>query len=179
MQNLTRRTALRAGVGALLGSLAGCSALPTDSSEPDDLTFERLDATAVYVADGVELSLPAEIQTVEATNNADLLLLSDEPDADAERAVEWLADDRVLALLGDGAEATWLSWARSDAFRDAFGDDGIADSEPDPWLLVGAAIGTAVKTYRNSWSDGPRDRDVLRALDERLAAIERETPSGA
>jgi hypothetical protein len=33
-----------------------------------------------------------------------------------------------------------------------------------------------MKTYRRSWSDSPRNRDILRALDETLVAIENETP---
>lgn len=176
MRYCTRRGALRSGGIALLSSLAGCSAITTNAADPEDLTYERLDVTAVYVADDVELPMPSEVETVEATHNADLLLLPDETEADADQVVEWLSDDRVLAILGDSSEATWLSWARSDAFRDAFKNEGYGDSEPDPSLVVGAKIGLYVKTYRRSWSDGPRNRDVLRALDESLIAIEDETP---
>lgn len=178
MRQCSRRRALRAGGVALLGSFAGCSALQTDSADADDLSFERLHVTAVYVADGVELSTPGVVETVDNPHNADLLVLPDDTDADAEQVVEWLADDRVLALLGDESEATWLSWARSDAFSDAFENEGYSDSEPDPSLLIGSKIGLYVKTYRRSWADGPRNRDVLRALDETLAAIETETPPG-
>ena len=176
MRPCTRRRALRTGGIALFSSLAGCSALTTDDAGPDDWTFEQLDATAVYVADGADVSVPSEVSTVDNANNADLLLLPDETTADADQVVEWLAADRVLAILGDGSEATWLSWARSDAFRDTFENEGFGDSEPDPSLVVGATIGLYVKTYRRSWSDGPRNRDVLRALDETLVAIENETP---
>jgi hypothetical protein len=178
MRHCTRRTALRTGCLALLGSLAGCSALPTGTSGAEDLTFERLDVTAVYVAEGVELSVPAEVQTVSAAHNADLLVLPGDTGADADQVVEWFADDRTVALLGDRSEATWLSWARSDAFEDAFANEGFADSEPDPSLIVGARIGQYVRTYRHSWADGPRDRDVLRALDESLVDVEEETPPG-
>lgn len=140
------------------------------------MAFEQLDVTAVYVADGVTVAVPPEVSTVDNANNADLLLLPDETSADADQVVEWLADDRVLAILGDRSEAAWLSWARSDAFRDTFETEGFGDSGPDPSLVVGATIGLYVKTYRRSWSEGPRNRDILRALDETLVAIERETP---
>lgn len=175
MRHCTRRTALRACGVAALGSFAGCSALPRDSSDTEDPSYERLDVTAVYVADGVELSIPAEIETVNAPYNADLLVLPDDTNADANQAVEWLTDERVLALLGENSEATWLSWTRSDAFRDAFANEGYGDSEPDPSLVVGARIGLRTTTYRYSWGDEPRDRDVFEALDESLVAIETET----
>lgn len=178
MRPCTRRSALCAGSTALLGLFVGCSALPAGSAGTEDPTFERLDTTAVYVDDEVELSMPAEIETVGATHNADLLVLPGDTDADAEQAVEWFADDRVVALLGDSSEATWLSWARSDAFRDAFENQGYSDAEPDPSLVIGAKVGLYVKTYRRSWSGVPRDRDVLRALDESLVDVEEETPPG-
>lgn len=178
MQQYTRRDTLLAGSIALLGSLTGCSAFQTDESDAEDLTFERLDVTAVYVVDDVEVSMPAEVETVDNTYNADLLVLPGDTDADADQAVEWLADDRVLALLGNSAEQTWISWARSDAFDDTFSNEGYSDAEPDLQLVIGAKIGLYVKTYRHSWSGGPRDRNVLTALDESLVAIEQETPPG-
>lgn len=173
----TRRRLL-AGAGAgLVGGLAGCVGL-TDDGSPDDLRFQRLQTTAVYVDDGVALSMPDEIETVRATNNADLLVLPGDAGVEAEQAVDWLADDRVLALLGDDAEATWLAWARSDAFRDAFENEGLADGDPDPQLLVAATVDLHVPTYRRTWADGPRDRDVLRALDETLVDLAERTPRG-
>lgn len=120
MQHCTRRSTLRVIGIALFSLFVGCSALSTDSSDFENLSFERLDATAVYVTDGVELSMPAEVQTVDGTHNADLLVLPGDTNTNAQKAVKWLADDRVIALLGDSSEPTWLSWTRSDAFRDAF-----------------------------------------------------------
>lgn len=178
MQHCTRRRVLRAGGATFLASLAGCVALPTDASDAEEPSYENLDATAVYVADEVELSMPAAIETVDATHNADLLVLPGETTADADQAVEWLAAGRVLALLGDGAETTWLSWAQSDVFRDSFENRGYGDAEPDPSLVIGAKIGLYVETYRHSWVDEPRDRDVLETLDESLVAIETATPPG-
>ncbi|WP_244531495.1 hypothetical protein [Halogranum amylolyticum] len=121
--------------------------------------------------------MPAEIQTVNETQNADLLVLPHDTNIDAKQASEWLLEDRVLALLGESSEATWLSWARSDAFRDAFENEGYGDGEPDPSLVVGARIDQLITTYRYTWGDEPSDRDVLEALDESLVAIEKKTPT--
>ncbi|RDZ63860.1 hypothetical protein C5B90_12135 [Haloferax sp. Atlit-12N] len=178
MQQYTRRNALRACGIAALSSLAGCSALPPDDSNAEQPSYERLDVTPVYIADGVDLSTPADIETVSAPHNADLLVLPDETDTDATQAVEWLIDDRVLALLGEKAETTWLSWVRSDAFNDVFDTQGYSESEPAPSLVVGAKVGLRTTTSRYSWGDKPANRDVLRALDESLVAIENRTPTG-
>lgn len=173
---VTRRRALLAGGAALAVGLAGCTVL-TDDRTPADQSFERLHLTAVYVHEDVDLAVPDDVPTVRAMTNADLLVLPGDSDADAEQVVEWLADERVLALLGDAAEGTWLAWARSEAFDEHFERRGSSDAEPDPDLLVAAAVGLDVPTYRHSWSDGPRDRDVLRALDEILIDLEQRTPS--
>ncbi|ODR81723.1 hypothetical protein BG842_17770 [Haladaptatus sp. W1] len=175
MRHCTRRNALRVTGIALFSSFAGCSALSTNSADSEDLSFERLGVTAVYVTDGVELSMPAEVQTVDNIHNADLLILPGDTDADAQKAVKWLVDDRVIALLGDSSEPTWLSWARSDTFGDAFQNRGYGDGEPDPSLIVAAKIGQYVETYRHTWGDDPSDNDVLRALDESLVTIEKKT----
>ncbi|WP_042664573.1 hypothetical protein [Haloferax sp. ATB1] len=178
MQQYTRRNALRACGIAALSSFAGCSALPPDDSDTEKPTYERLDVTPVYVAEEVDLAMPATIETVNAPHNADLLVLPADTTTDAEQAVEWLTDDRVLALLGETAETTWLSWVRSDAFRDAFDTQGYSESEPSPTLVVGAKVGLNTTTSRYSWGDEPSHRDVLQALDESLVAIEKRTPTG-
>lgn len=175
MTRLTRRRSI-VGAAALAGTLAGCSALPGDDA-PENQSYDRLQRTAVYVSPNVDLSVPADVPTVEGTNNADLLVLPGDTAYGPDQAVDWLAADRVLALLGDGAERRWLDWARSDAFEQAFGNRGFSDAEPDPTLVVGAAVGTLVHTYRHSWGDPPRDRDVLRALDEDLVSVASETPA--
>ncbi|WP_058828748.1 hypothetical protein [Haloferax sp. Q22] len=178
MQHYTRRNALRACGIAALSSLAGCSALQTDDQDTAQPTYERLDVTPVYVAEEVDLSMPAAIETVSAPHNADLLVLPDETDTDATQAVEWLVDDRVIALLGQNAEGTWLSWVQSDAFRDVFDTQGYSESDPAPSLVVGAKVGLNTTTSRYSWGDAPSTRDVLEALDESLVAIEKWTPTG-
>lgn len=172
---LPRRRVVAGASAALASLVAGCVSLP-DEEPPADRSFDRLHLTAVYLDDGVDLSLPEEVPTVTATNNADLIVLPGETTVGARQAVDWLAADRVLALVGGSSEATWLDWARSDAYRDTFGGEGGADAEPDPYLLVGAAIGTRTTTYRHSWSDTPRDPDLLRALDEVLVDLEARTP---
>lgn len=173
---MTRRRTLLAGGAALAVGLAGCTARTTDGT-PAELAFERLDLTAVYVHADVDLAVPDDVPTVSAKTNADLLVLPGDSNADAEQVVEWLADERVLALLGDTAEGTWLAWARSEAFDEHFERRGSSDAEPDPDLLVAAAVGLDVPTYRHTWSDSPSDRDVLRALDEILVDLEPRTPS--
>jgi predicted amidohydrolase len=170
----SRRRCLAALGGGLAGALAGCAGVvPTEDT--DELAFERLQRTAVYVGAGVELAFPEEVQTVRATENADLLVLRGDNETDAEQVVEWLTDDRKVALLGEAAEPTWLDWASSDPYQDAFGR-GLGDADRDPQLLVADADGTDVTTYRRTWADGPRDRDLLRALDEILVAARTETP---
>jgi hypothetical protein len=152
-------------------ALVGCAA-PFVADAPEDQSYDRLHGTAVYVAPEVALSVPA----VGATNNADLLVLPGDTADGPEQTVDWLAADRVIALLGDGAERRWLEWAGSDPFVDTFETQGAADAEPDPTLVVGAAIGLDVTTDRHTWSHGPRDRDVLRALDEALVDVAATTP---
>ncbi|WP_050459420.1 hypothetical protein [Haloferax gibbonsii] len=177
MQHSTRRNVLRACGIAALSSLAGCSALQPDAQD-EAPTYERLDVTPVYVADGLDLSMPTAIETVNAPHNADLLVLPDDTNTNATQAVEWLTDDRVLALLGENAETTWLSWARSDAFNDVFNTQGYSESEPPSSLVVGAKVGLTTTTSRYSWGSEPSTRDVLEALDDSLVAIEKRTPTG-
>jgi len=171
------RRRLLAATGAMLTTaLAGCSSLPDGGRTSEQLVFEELHQTPTYVAEGVDIDLHEEIPTVSAKNNADLLLLPGDTDTGAEQAADWLTDDRWIALLGDAAEATWLDWEASDAFDDAFENRGAADSDPDPDLLVGTVFENRTATYRRTWADGPRDRDLVRALDEILVAIEERTP---
>lgn len=174
MPRLTRRRAL-GGAAAIAGALAGCSALSGDDA-PADPSYDRLARTATYVSPEVTLDVPDELPTVENTHNADLLVVPGDTAHGPGQAADWLAADRVVALLGDGAERRWLDWARSDTF-DAFGNGGSADAEPDPTLVVAALVGTIVHTYRHSWGDPPRDRDVLRALDEDLGDVAEVTPN--
>lgn len=173
-RQLTRRQALAGTGAAVVGAVAGCSGLGDD--QPAELEYTILYQTPAYVADGVDLSVPEEIPTVSATNNAALLVLPGDTDATPAQAVDWLAADRTIALVGTTAESTWIDWVGSNAYADTFEDKGVADSEPDPHLLVGAAVGLRVPTFRHSWGNPPSDRDILEALDETLADIETRTP---
>ena len=174
MTKPTRRDVLRASGVVAVGALAGCSALGDDT--PEEPSYRQLPTTAVYVADGVDLSVPPEIETVSDPVNADLVVVPADTSVTAEQAVQWLADGRAVALLGDAAEETWHAWTGSADYRDTFDTEGYADSDPDPELLVAGAIGLDVTTYRYSWGEGPSDEDVLGALDESLVDIETRTP---
>ncbi|WEL26826.1 hypothetical protein SVXHx_2542 [Haloferax volcanii] len=69
MQHYTRRNTLHACGIVALSSLAWCSALPTDASDAERPAYERLDVTPVYVADGLDLSIPAGIETVSESHS--------------------------------------------------------------------------------------------------------------
>ncbi|MFB6361233.1 MAG: hypothetical protein ABEH59_07905 [Halobacteriales archaeon] len=125
----------------------------------------------------MDLSIPAEVPTVSEPYNADLVILPDDPVYGPDRVVEWLADDRIIALIGPNSEDTWAAWLQSDAFSDPFDIGGYSDGDPDPYLLVCVAIDLNLHTYRHSWSDTPSDEELLRALDEDLVAIENRTPT--
>lgn len=171
----TRRRVLAAAGAALTVGLAGCWG--AEPEEPEDHGgYEHLRRRTVHVDGSVDLSVPDDVPTAGAREDADLLVLPGDTDVGVDRAVEWLADDRVVALLGEDAEATWLAWEDGDAYRDAFGGEGAADAEPDPDLLVAAAVGDRVTTYRYTWGNEPDDHDVLGKLDGALADLEDRTP---
>lgn len=171
----TRRRLLQAAGALPAVTLAGCSAA-FDSSEAATATpdYEQLPQTAVYTADDVGIRLPETVERVTAPANADLVVVHGNPSVDAEQAVTWLADERAVALLGDRAQETWLDWAETEPYRDAFGSEGRAAGDPAPHLLVAAASGTDVTTYRYSWGDQPSNADLVRALDDAMADIAEE-----
>lgn len=175
MNTPSRRRLLQAAGTLPAVTLAGCAA-PFDGDETATATpeYERLPQIAVYTADDVGIRLPEGVERVTAATNADLVVLHGNPAVDAEQAVNWLADGRAVALLGDRAQETWLDWADSDTYRDAFGSEGRAAADPAPHLLVAAADGTEVSTQRYSWGDQPSNAEVVRALDEATAEITAE-----
>ena len=177
MTDLSRRRVLAGTAATITTAVAGCSSLPGADDTTEALTFDELHQTPTYVADGVDLSLPDEVPTVSEPADADLLLLPGDTDVDAQQAADWLAGDREIGLLGDEAEPTWLDWEASDAFEDAFENEGAADSDPDPDLLVGVTFDQRTSTYRRTWADGPRERDLQRALDEIMVDIAERTPT--
>lgn len=166
----TRRQVLAGTAATSVASLTGCTTLRGEGST-DEPSYERLPQTAVYVDDGVDLTLPDEVETVRGEENADLLLLPDDTGVSADTAVDWLVDERAVALLGDDAQDTWLDWTESEAYRNAFESRGRGEASPAPQLLVGAYGDGHVTTYRKTWANGPDDRDVLAELDEILVEI--------
>ncbi|MFB6155924.1 MAG: hypothetical protein ABEJ22_08505 [Haloferacaceae archaeon] len=177
MERLTRRGLVQSAGALSVAALAGCSALSEDrASTTATPEYDRLRRTATYRSDDVGLRLPEEVPRVEAPSNADLLVVHGKPAVDAERAVAWLADGRVIALLGDGAQRTWTGWTGSDEYRDAFDARARSESDPAPHLLVAAAKGTAVTTSRFSWGDLPSNRELLRSLEEALGDVATWTP---
>lgn len=178
MENPTRRRLLQTACTLPAVSLAGCAAMfegpQTATSTPE---YEQLPRTAVYTADDVGVRLPESVPRVDAATNADLIVVHGNPDVEAEQAVTWLSDERAVALLGDRAQETWLDWARSDAFGDTFESGGLAEADPAPHLMVAAALGTNVSTYRYSWGNQPSNGDIVRALDDAMVEIANETPN--
>lgn len=178
MENPTRRRLLQTAGALSTVSLAGCAAL-LDSSQTATSTpeYEQLPLTAVYTADDVGIRLPESVPRVDAPTNADLVVVHGNPEVEAEQAVNWLADERAVALLGDRAQETWLDWARSEAYRETFRSGELAAGDPAPHLLVAAASDTNVSTYRYSWGDQPSNGDIVRALDDAMVEIANETPA--
>jgi hypothetical protein len=157
--------------------LPGCSALSNRSpSTPTTPEYDHLRRTATYCSDDVGLRLPDAVPRVEAPTNADLIVLHGAPAVDAKQAVTWLADDRVIALLGDSAQQTWLDWTESEEYRDTFAGQGRSESDPTPHLVVAAAKETSVTTSRFSWGDLPSNRELVHALEGALSDIATWTP---
>ncbi|MEF8801928.1 MAG: hypothetical protein V5A38_12255 [Halolamina sp.] len=178
MENSTRRRLLQTAGALPAVSLTGCAAPfewpQTATSTP---AYEQLPQTAVYTADDVGIRLPESVQRVAAPTNADLIVLHGNPAVEAEQAVTWLAEERAVALLGDRAQETWLDWARSEAYRETFGSGELAAGDPPPHLLVAAASGSDMSTYRYSWSDQPSNGDIVRTLDDAMVEIANGTPA--
>jgi hypothetical protein len=166
----SRRRVL-AGLGAAVSAgLAGCGSTDDDGT-PEKPDFERVDATSVHVDDGVDLSVPAPVSTVEHTHNAELRVLPGDAAVDAEQVADWLADEKILALFGPAAQSTWIEWASSDAVDEHFDTSGVSEAEPAPQLVVAAAVGLSLPTFRTTWDDEPTGRKVWTAIDDALADV--------
>lgn len=175
--NHTSRRALVRSIAALpVVAVAGCAEQSDDSPTTSTPDYDHLRRTPTYVSDDVGLRLPEEVPRVDAASNADLVVVHGNPEVDAEQAVEWLADERVIALLGDRAQQTWLAWAQSEEYRTAFGEQARSEAEPAPHLLVAAARETEVTTSRFSWGDLPSNSELVRSLEEALGDIATWTP---
>lgn len=173
MTSTSRRQFLRAASPLTFIGLSGCS-FPSGNtpSNADTPEYEHLRNTATYVGEDVSLRLPDDVQRVDAPTNADLIVVHANTDVSVETVVSWLADDRAIALLGDRAEGTWLEWAQSEEFENAFDTAGVSDANPDPQLLIGATVELRVTTYRKTWSEQPSNEDIIAALSETMRDIE-------
>jgi hypothetical protein len=176
----TRRQTLAAGGLVLAGVVTGCQGFITDRSGTTTPTeFDHLDDRPIYVDEALDLTVPEAVQVVSEPEDADLILLSDDPDAGPEEAVDWLSDRRAIGLLGDDAQDTWLSWVDSQPYHDAFDPNGVAEGEPAPDLVISWHTGNLVTTRRYGWDRGPDDGKVLTALDESLTDIGQPTGEGS
>lgn len=172
MESLSRRRLIQTSSTLSIFGLAGCASLPhTDSSTDQPREYDWLEATTIYVADDVGLRLPDDVTRVDAPKNAELVILHGNLAVSAEQVVTWLTEDRVIALLGDRAQESWLDVVQSDPYREAFDSEGYGVGEPAPHLLVGVAIDDRTTTYRKSWGDQPANDDILAALDETMSEI--------
>lgn len=172
-----RRRRLLAGAGAaLLGAAAGCASLG-GASEPEEPDIDRLTELAVYRADGVELAFPEGVNTVDEPEEAYVVVLPGDTDVGPEQAAEWFTAGRVVALIGDGAEPTYLDWRRSDTFGEAFENGGLGDASPDPQLLAAESVDRFLYRYGRTWEGGPSETQLLEGLDEILVEMESRTPS--
>jgi len=171
------RRRLLAGAGAaLLGAAAGCTSLG-GASEPEEPDIDRLTELAVYRADGVELTFPEGVSTVDAPEDAYVVVLPGDTDVGPEQAAAWFTAGRVVALVGDGAEPTYLDWRQSDTFADTFENEGLGDASPDPQLLAAESVDRFLYRYGRTWEGGPSESQLIGGLDEILVEMESRTPS--
>lgn len=169
---LRRRTLLATG-SVLTAALAGCGGL--GGSDTPDQPFATLDRRRVYVDDGVDLSVPESVSTGSEPADAGVVVIPGDTERSPILTAEWIADGSSVALLGDGCGSTWNSWVMTSAYATNFDVMGAEWGNPGADLVVGAAIGLNLVTYGRTWEDTPSDRDVLRALEEIAADIERRT----
>lgn len=164
---VTRRHVLGLGSGVVTATLAGCEALSEDGpATPREPELDHLASLSVFVAADLDLDVPDAVPTVDARADADLLVLPADTGVDATQAIDWLEGERVVALLGDSAQETWLEWVQSDAYEQAFGRQGYAESEPAPDLLVLVPREDGVTGHNYTWGSGYDDRDVLEGLED-------------
>jgi hypothetical protein len=176
----TRRRVLAGAGAALLGTTAGCANFTggwVGSEDGEDRELQKLDETTTYPADGVDLTLPEAVPTVEAAAEAELLLLPGNTGTGVEQAVDWLAGGKRLALVGTDSEPTYLDWAGSDAFTEAFDNEGLGDGSPDPQLVAAHAVDNFVYRYNHTWEGGPDDQQLVWSLDRIMVEMDREASS--
>lgn len=170
--SVVKRRRFLAGVASgAVGIVSGC----TDDVQPSTATYEyeKIDNWSVYAGPEVGISFPDEIQTVATPEDANLLFLSDTVDMKPDQPIEWVADGRVVAIIGDSPEEVWLSWRRSEAFSSTFGSQLISEGSSSPDMLLIYYNGSVVSkaTYAKSGIDrnpDPTSSELLRAVDKLL-----------
>lgn len=172
MESLSRRRLLQSASMVSFLGLSGCTSLSNSDSTSYSPEYDQLRNTAIYVADDVGLRLPENATRVDAPENAELLILHGNLAVTAQQVVTWLKEGRIIALLGDRAEDSWFDVTQSEPYRETFDSEGFGDAEPDPQLLIAAAIENRTTTYRKTWGDQPDNNELLAALDETMTDIE-------
>ncbi len=174
----SRRTVLRRAA-LTLPLFAGCSLPNRDApatTTPE--SYPHLEATATYLADGVDVALPASVPRAETPGEAGLAVFPPAPDTEPGDAVTWLVDGTAVAVLGRPADEFLLRVQRSEAADEAFGRRGYGVSDRPPHLQVAFGVGGDgegyVSTHSYTWGDldegeRPSDERVLESLDEALA----------
>jgi hypothetical protein len=166
---VTRRRVLGLAGAVWTTTLAGCETLTDDESPPTtEPVYDHLEDRSMYVAADVDLEVPPSVPTVDVRGEADLFLLPAEPHVSAATAIDWLDEGLVVALVGDGAQETWIDWQQTEASGDAFGGAGYAESEPPPDLLALVPDRDGVTGHNYTWASGYDDSDVLEGLNEAL-----------
>lgn len=180
MTRLSRRTYL-AGLTGVFTAVAGC-ATDTESRTSSKTTrlssrYENLTRTKIYVHHGTELSHPETISKADTPEAVSLIILPAEPDITTERAVEWLAAGKKLAIVGRDANEFVNRVERSGAARQYFEQRGHGDPNKPADLVVAVAMDSEyVESHVYSWNDGPSNQTIWKALDRAIGEIEeRET----
>jgi len=170
--SLSRRALLAAGVSTVGSALAGCSSL--GRTPTPEQPFATLDRQTVAL-DGVDLSVPNSVSTASEPADAGVVVVPGDTDRSPNRTAEWIADGRVVALLGDDCGATWNSWVMTSAFATKFDVMGAEWGEPGADLVVGGTVGLNLVTYGRTWEGTPSDSEIFRKLDSIASDIEDRT----
>jgi hypothetical protein len=174
---MDRRSLLAALGAGGLAAVAGCGALAGDGDRPTEtpVRYDYLTARTVYLASGVSLTLPADTPEADDPDDADLLVLPEDPDVDPETGIDWLAAGTGVAFVGSGGQATLIEWLESDAYDEVFGSGGIGEASPPPDFLLAFGIDRQyVSTYGYTWNDtdDPSNRRYLVGIEEALEDLE-------
>lgn len=142
------------------------------------------------VTDGLSLSVPDAVTEVDDPAEADVVLLPATTDRAAAELVGWLRAGTRVALVGDGAQETWIGLQDSDAYAEAYpdhraravacsgsgsgsGEGETTDCEPPGLLVAWTPPEGPPTTYRRTWGDteSPSDAELFAGL---AAAFESE-----